>query len=138
MEFCSLFYHKFLKKVNSFFQIYDKKERSPVFFRQIPTMSSASTRGYSRPGSGQSRMGVILHMRSGQSQSTRLPIPSTLMSVPFSSIVLVEQMYESSVIPHCSHAWGTGSSSAKYFPGIFRCRECAKANTLRYKSCFSN
>lgn len=32
MEFCSLYYHKFLKKVNSFFQIYDKKERSPVLF----------------------------------------------------------------------------------------------------------
>ena len=62
-------------------------------------MSSASTRGYSRPGSGQSRMGVTRHMRSGQSQSTRLPIPSTLMSVPFSVIALVEQIYASAVKP---------------------------------------
>lgn len=32
MEFCLLFYHKFLKKVNFFFQIYDKKERPPALF----------------------------------------------------------------------------------------------------------
>lgn len=117
MEFCSLFYHKFLKKVNSFFQIYDKKERSPVLFpsnsHDVVGQHQVIFPPRQRPIEDGSDLAHAFRTVAVYAVANPVHIDERALSV----IALVEQIYASAVKPPLLACVGDGLILGEVFPG---------------------